>query len=169
MQILDHDQRTAVIPAPPDVVWAVVSDVTRTPELSPEISSCRWLDGHTGPAVGARFEATNTVNGKSWKNRPVVTAAEPGRVFAFARTERFAGTVSWRYELEPVDGGTRVTESYEVVRPLRRVGWFVIERVYGCRDRRGDLARGMEQTLQRLGELVAQDAAADRPAGRPAS
>ena len=163
MQTLDRDVRSAVLAAPPDVVWALVSDVTRTPELSPEISSCRWLDGHTGPAVGARFEATNTVNGKSWKNRPVVTAAEPGRVFAFARTERFSGTVAWRYDLEPVGEGTRVTESYEVVRPVARMGWFVIERVFGCRDRRGDLARGMEQTLHRLGELAAQDAAARPP------
>ena len=163
MQTLDHDERTAVVAAPPDVVWALVSDVTRTPELSPEISSCRWLDGHVGPAVGARFEATNTVNGKSWKNRPVVTAADRGRRFAFERTERFSGTVAWRYELEPVAGGTRVTESYEVVRPVARMGWFVIERVFGCRDRRGDLARGMEQTLRRIGELATEDARAARP------
>ncbi len=43
--------------APPAVVWGIVSDVTRTPELSPEISSWRWLRSTTGPAVGARFEA----------------------------------------------------------------------------------------------------------------
>ena len=163
MQTLDRDQRTAHVHAPPDVVWALVSDVTRTPELSPEISSCRWLDEHDGPAVGARFEATNTVNGKSWKNRPVVTGAEPGRLFAFERTERFSGTVAWRYELEPDGEGTRVTESYEVLRPVGRLGWFVIERVFGCRDRRGDLARGMEQTLRRLDELAVRDAAAAGP------
>ena len=154
MQTLDRDERSAVLPAPADVLWALVSDVTRTPELSSEISSCRWLDGATGPAVGARFEATNTVNGKSWKNTPVVTAADPGRVFAFERTERFAGTVAWRYVFEPVEGGTRVTESYEVMRPLSRLGWLVIERLYGCRDRRADLGRGMEQTLHRLGTLA---------------
>jgi hypothetical protein len=154
MQTLDRDEHSAVISASPDVLWSIVSDVTRTPELSPEISRCRWLDGADGPAVGARFEATNTVNGKSWKNRPVVTVVDPGRVFAFERTEPFAGTVAWRYALEPVDGGTRVTLSYEVTRPLARVGWFIIERLYGCRDRRGDLARGMEQTLQRLAQVV---------------
>ena len=158
MQTLDRDERSAFVPAPPETVWALVSDVTRTPELSPEIRACRWLDGHDGPSVGARFEATNTVNGKSWRNRPVVTEVEPGRLFAFARTERFSGTVASRYQLEPVEGGTRVTESYEVVRPVARLGWFVIERVFGCRDRRGDLARGMEQTLHRLGQLAVQDA-----------
>lgn len=164
MQSLDRDRRSAVLPASPDVLWSIVSDITRTPELSPEITSCRWLDDATGPAVGARFEATNTVNGKNWKNTPAVTAADPGRAFAFERTERFAGTIAWRYDFEPVDGGTRVTESYEVIRPLSRLGWFVIERLYRCYDRRRDLGRGMEHTLQRLAEL----AAADRP-GTPSS
>ena len=165
MQTLDRDQRTAFVPAPPRVVFGIVSDVTRTPELSPEISRCHWLDGHDGACVGARFEATNTVNGKSWKNRPVVTVHEPDRAFAFARTERFAGTVAWRYDLRPVDGGTEVTESYEVVRPMTRMGWFVIERVFGCRDRRGDLARGMEETLHRLAQVAAAEAAAAGAAG----
>ena len=157
MQSLDRDRRSVVLPESPDLLWSLVSDVTRTPELSPEIRSCRWLDGADGPAVGARFEATNRVNGKSWTNTPVVTAAEPGRVFAFARTERFAGTIVWRYDFEPADGGTRVTESYEVTRPISRLGWLVIERLFHCRDRRGDLARGMEHTLRRLGELAAAE------------
>jgi hypothetical protein len=165
MQTLDRDQHSLVIDAPADLLWRIVSDVTRTPELSPEISAARWLDAADRPSVGARFEATNTVNGKSWKNRPVVTAAEPGREFAFERTERFAGTVAWRYLFEPGPGGTRVTESYEVTRPLRRVGWFVIERMFGCRDRRGDLRRGMQQTLERLAETARREQAG-APAGQ---
>ncbi len=155
MQTLDRDQCSAVVPASPDVLWTIISDVTRTPELSPEVSACRWLDGANGPAVGARFEATNTVNGKSWKNRPVVTAVEPGRVFAFARTERFAGTVAWRWQLEPSDAGTRVTVSYEVQQPITRIGWFVIERIFRCGERRIELGQGMEQSLQQL-ELLAR-------------
>ncbi len=55
MQTLDRDERSAVLPALPQRLWAVVADVTRTPDLSPEVSACRWLDGATGPAVGARF------------------------------------------------------------------------------------------------------------------
>ena len=157
MQSLDRDQRTALIPAPPHVVYRIVSDITRTPQLSPEISSCEWLDGRTEPSVGARFEATNTVNGKRWKNRPVVTVHEPYCEFAFERSEPFAGTVVWRYELQSVDGGTQVTESYEVTRPVTRVGWFVMERVFGAKDRRADLARGMEQTLERLAHLAAAE------------
>ena len=151
MQTLDRDEVSIVVAAPPEAVYAVVADVTRTPELSPEVSSVRWLDGATGPAVGARFESVNTArNGRSWKNRPVVTVADPGREFAFTRTEPFAGTITWRYLFEPVQGETRVTESYTVERPVARLGWLVIEKKFGGTDRRTALRQGMRTTLERL-------------------
>lgn len=151
MQTLDRDEVSTVVAAPPEAVYALVADVTRTPEFSPEVVGCSWLDGATGPAVGARFEAVNrSGSGKTWKNRPVITAAEPGRQFAFTRTEPFAGSIAWRYRFEPVDGGTRVIESYEVERPVRRLGWLVIEKVFRGGDRRAALHSGMQTTLDRL-------------------
>ena len=155
MQTLDHDQVAVHVDAPPEAVYALVADVTRTPEFSLEIRSCTWLDGATGPAQGARFEAVNKVGGgPAWRNRPVVTAAEPGREFAFSRTERLAGTLVWRYQLEPEGTGTRLTESYEVTRPVTRLGWFIIGRLYGLQDRRSDLRAGMQQTIQRIRETA---------------
>jgi hypothetical protein len=152
MQTLDRDEVEITVAAPPDVVYALVSDVTRIPEFSPEVVACRWLDGATRPAVGARFEAVNAAGarGRRWKNRPVVTRVEPGREFAFARTEPFAGTVVWRYRFEPVDGGTRVIESYQVERPVTRLGWFIIEKVFQTGNRREELQDGMRTTLERL-------------------
>jgi hypothetical protein len=165
MQTLDLDEVDAFVPASPEAVYAVVADVTRTPELSPEIARCTWLDGATGPAVGVRFEAVNKVGrGPAWKNRPVITAADPGREFAFERTERGAGTIAWRYTFAPEGAGTRVTESYEVRRPLTRFGWFVIGTIYGCRDRRGDLRAGMRETLERLRAVVEDEAPRREPA-----
>lgn len=154
MQTLDRDELSIHVAAPPEAVYAVIADVRRTPELSPEILRCAWSGGATAPAVGARFVATNKAGRFRWRNRPVVIAADPGREFAFARTEPLAGTVEWRYRFEPEAGGTRVTESYEVTRPITRLGWFGIGTLAGCKDRRGDLRRGMEQTLQRLKEVV---------------
>jgi hypothetical protein len=158
MQTLDHDQVTVYIDAPPLAVYALVADVTRTPEFSPEILRCTWLDGATGPAAGARFEAVNKVaRGPAWKNRPVVVTAEPGREFAFSRTEKFSGTLVWRYRFEPDGNGTRLTESYEVTRPVSRLGWFIIDRLFGCHDRRTELHAGMQQTLQRIRETAERD------------
>jgi hypothetical protein len=151
MQTLDRDEVSAVVDAPPEDVYALVADVTRMPEFSPEVVGCRWLDGAAGPAVGARFEAVNrSAAGKTWKNRPVVTAADPGREFAFTRTEPLAGTIAWRYRFEPDGEGTRVLESYEVERPVTRLGWFVIEKVFRGGDRRQVLREGMRTTLERL-------------------
>ena len=116
MQTLDRDSVSIHIDATPDDVYAIVSDVTRTPELSPEILSCTWLDGATGPAVGARFKAINKVPHRpSWPNKPVVTVVEPGRTFAFSRTERFGGTVVWTYRFEPDGPGAKGTRSYAVM------------------------------------------------------
>lgn len=101
--------------------------------------------------MGARFEATNRLRrGRPWKNRPVVVSADRGREFSFARTEKMAGTVVWSYRFEADGAGTRVSESYVVTRPISRLGWFVIERLFGGRDRRSALRAGMTETLDRL-------------------
>jgi hypothetical protein len=160
MQDLDHDSVSLHMRARPEDVYALVADVTRTPEFSPEILECVWLDGVTAPAVGARFKARNKVpNRPSWSNKPVVTVVEPGRQFSFARTEPFGGTVEWSYQFEPDGDGTLVTESYTVTKKLGRVGWFIIGVLFARKDRRSDLHAGMEQTLQRIRSAVEQSGA----------
>ncbi len=97
MQTRDRDEQSVHIDATPHEMYALVADVTRMPEWSPEILRCGWLDGATEATVGARFVATNKVRrGPAWKNRPVVTVAEPGPELAFSRTAKLAGTVVWR-------------------------------------------------------------------------
>lgn len=159
-QELTTDSVSRLIQATPEALYGIISDVTRTPELSPEVVRCTWVKGATGPAVGARFKAINKAGrGPSWPNTPVVVTADLGREFAFARTEPFAGTVEWRYQFEPESSGTRVTESYTVTKSLTIVGWFIIGTLYGCKDRRSDLRVGMEQTLERLAKLTENSAA----------
>lgn len=160
MQHLDRDEVTALMNARPEDVYALCSDVTRTPEFSPEVRSAAWIGGATRPVVGARFKARNKVQrGPSWSNKPVVTVADPGKEFAFTRTEFGGGTMLWRYEFAPEGAATRVTESYEVLRPMTRGMWFVIERICGRTDRRSDLRLGMEQTLERVRKVVEAPAA----------
>lgn len=155
MQTLDRDEVVRVVHAPPDAVYRLVSDVTRTPEHSPEIVRCTWEDGATGPVLGARFEAVNKAGrGPAWKNHPVVIVAEPGRVFAVSRTEKAAGTIVWRYELQPHPKGTLVRQSYEVLEPVSLLGWFVIGTLYGHKDRRAGLRDNMERSLARVAAIV---------------
>ena len=162
-QELDHDSVSLHMRADAETVYGMVADVTRTPEFSPEIVECQWLDDASGPAVGARFKARNKMpNRPTFSNKPVVTVVEPGRTFAFARTEPFAGTVEWRYDFAPDGAGTLVTESYTVTKPVSAFGWFIIGTLFGRRDRRTDLRAGMEQTLQRI-RVVAERESASTP------
>ena len=154
-QELTHDSVDRYIQASPEALYDVVADVTRTPELSPEVASCEWLDGASGPGVGVRFRARNHAGrGPDWHNTPVITVAERGREFAFSRTEKGAGTIVWQYLFTAEESGTRVTESYTVTRPVTLFGWFIIGVLYGNKDRRGDLRRGMTETLERLAALT---------------
>ena len=157
MQHLDRDAVTVHMDARPADVYAIISDITRTPEFSPEVKRCGWLDGATGPVVGARFKAYNKVQrGPGWSNKPVVTVAQPGVEFAFTRSELGGGTMLWRYQIAARGAGSEVTESYEVLRPLTPFMWFVIERVCGRTDRRSDLRLGMQQTLGRVRVVAEQ-------------
>ena len=155
MQSLDHDEVSTFIEATPEQVFALVADVTKMPTFSPELVECRWLDGATEAAVGARFAARNKVSrGPSWVNKPVITSLEPGRAISWARSEPFGGTVEWAYRFDPAEGGTQVTESYRVTKPIGRIGWLIIGTMSATNDRAGQLRSGMQQTLDRLKAAV---------------
>ena len=158
-----HDAVSIEIAAPPEDVYRLVSDVTRMGEWSPECRECSWTGGATGPAVGARFKARNQGGrGPSWFNKPVVTAADPGREFAFNRSGSGIGSYTWRYVLEPTASGTRLTESYDVDRPLPQVMAWLTGKWVGSADRDADLRRGMLTTLERIKAAAESTAPADR-------
>ena len=54
------------IDAAPLRVYQLISDVTRMGTWSPETTSCRWIRGATGPAVGAQFRGTNSRGPVRW-------------------------------------------------------------------------------------------------------
>ena len=138
------------IDAPPDAVYAVVSDVTRMGEWSPETRKCEWLDGATGPAVGARFKGSNKRGLVSWSTKPTVVTAEPGREFAFdVDTD-----VRWTYRLAPDGTGTQVTESFEMLRDLRWYYALAEKWLMRVDDRKADLERAMTETLRRIKQVV---------------
>jgi hypothetical protein len=139
------------IAAAAEEVYALVADISRMGEWSPECRRCTWTGGATGPVVGARFKARNKGRrGPSWFNTPVVTVAEPGREFAFNRNGPGIGSYTWRYVLEPTPTGTRLTESYDVERPLPKAMSWLTEKWVGSTDRDADLHEGMQTTLSRI-------------------
>jgi uncharacterized protein YndB with AHSA1/START domain len=138
------------VDAAPETVYAVVSDVRRMGEWSPETIRCEWIEGATGPAVGARFKGTNKRGFATWSTKPTVVAADPGREFAFD----VGADTRWTYRFEPDDGGTRLSESFEMLRDLRWYYAFAERWMMRVKDRRGDLERGMTTTLGRIKQVV---------------
>jgi hypothetical protein len=144
-----HDSVTVHVSAPPDEVWALVSDITNTGKFSPETFEAEWLDGATAPAVGVRFRGHVRRNGRGPTYWTVckITASEPGSAFAFdvvGPGERAVN--SWRYDFEPSGDGTDVTESFRLAdNPLTKVYWAIAGRWRGRTNR-----NGMQQTLERI-------------------
>jgi hypothetical protein len=126
-------------------VWRMVADVTRMGEWSPETTSCRWLDGETGPRVGARFRGTNRYQFRRWSTTCTVTAAQEGRRFAFSVEWGPFRISDWSYAIEPAGDGCTVTETWADRRPTwMRVGSIP---VMGVVDRAAHNRAGMVATL----------------------
>lgn len=148
---------TRAIGAPADTVWAMISDVTRMGEWSPETVGCRWIKGATGPAVGARFAGDNRNGGKSWSTNCTVTAAEPGRSFAFRVDVGPIKVAEWGFAIQPGAEGCTVTETWTDRRG--KLATLLGKPLSGVADRAEHNRAGMEQTLERLA------AAAELPTG----
>jgi uncharacterized protein YndB with AHSA1/START domain len=137
------------IDAPAEQVWALIADVTRMGEWSPETRSCRWLGEPGRPEVGARFAGRNRHSGRRWSTVCTIVAAEPGREFAFDVTGAgFLSVATWRYTLRPTPTGCEVEESFTDRRgmALQLFGSVVL----GIADRAEHNRRGMVTTLARL-------------------
>jgi uncharacterized protein YndB with AHSA1/START domain len=133
------------ISATPGRLYALITDISRMGEWSPECRRCEWIDGASGPAVGSCFRGYNRIANYRWTTTSRVTTAEPGREFSFSVEDEGRESTRWRYLFEASGESTVVTESYE----FRWAPWvYVLTNILMRRDRR--LRRGMEQTLSRL-------------------
>jgi uncharacterized membrane protein len=99
------------IDAPTDRVWPLVSDIGLMPDLSEELQSVHWLDGATGPALGARFVGRSRHEALGeWSATSSVVEFELGRVFGWAVGDPGHPSALWRFRLEPAGGGTELSE-----------------------------------------------------------
>ncbi|MFP5218123.1 MAG: SRPBCC family protein [Actinomycetes bacterium] len=144
----DDVSRSTFVAAPPEVVWALVSDLPGMGRFSPENRGGRWVGGATGPAVGAVFRGRNESGWRRWGTRAEVVECEVGRRFTFDVRASGLAVSRWRYDVEPADGGCRLTETWTDCRgALMRVIGRVVS---GVADRRGFAARSIEHTLERV-------------------
>jgi uncharacterized protein YndB with AHSA1/START domain len=136
------------IAASPETLWAMVSDVTRMGEFSPENEGCTWLGNAAGPTAGAKFRGSNRNGKRSWKSVSTVVDADPGRRFSFRVAAGPFHVAEWGYTFEETATGCRVTETWKDER-----GRFfkpISGMATGVPDRATHNRAGMEQTLERL-------------------
>jgi len=109
-----HLEISEVIKASPEVVYALVTDLTRMGEWSTENIGGEWTSGEPGE-VGSRFIGTNRIKTFEWSVPVEVTVAEPGRCFEFVAAPDDGPFVRWTYQIEATDEGSTLTEIWDVM------------------------------------------------------
>jgi uncharacterized protein YndB with AHSA1/START domain len=145
-----HDPQADIeIAAPPAIVYALLADITRMAEWSPECERCWWIDGATGMAMGARFRGRSRRGRRRWTTTSVIRTAEVATEITWDVTYWRRPVARWRYRLTPIGArGTRLTEAVEDHRgPLLRA---LSPYITGSRDRASRNAETMHVTLQRV-------------------
>lgn len=99
---------SAVVPAPPSAVFDLLADPRRHAEIDGSGTVKGAVRGPDRLTQGARFGMRMRM-GVPYVITSEVVELEPDRRIAW----RHLGHHVWRYELEPVDGGTRVTETFD--------------------------------------------------------
>jgi hypothetical protein len=100
------------VEAPPDAVFAVVTDLPAMGRLSLENDGGEWLDGAAEPRVGAKFKGDNARDGDTWSTIAKVKVYDPPKLFVFDIAWRRFPISRWEYLIEPTPGGCRVTETW---------------------------------------------------------
>jgi hypothetical protein len=140
---------SAEVRASADQVYAVICDVTRIPEWSPETTRAKWLAPN-------RFQAWNRRRLGRWRTVANVVEAEPGHRFSFVVQAMGGDWTQWTYLIEPgsTTGATRLTEMVRMCVPLPW-GAVVFEHLFlFIRDRRRDLQKNLEISLDRIKAIV---------------
>ena len=135
--------RSVVVPAHPAQIFALLADPRRHAEIDGSGTVQGVVKGPERLGPGARFGMRMRL-GVQYVISNEVVEFEPDRRIAW----RHLGHHVWRYELGPVDGGTRVTETFDWA-PARSPRALEL---LGVPARN---ARSIDATLERLAATLA--------------
>ncbi|MBZ5740899.1 SRPBCC family protein [Nocardioides mangrovi] len=145
----------ADVAAPPDRVWALLTDLPRMRDWSPELVRMVPLKPG-GLRVGQWYLGINRRKAVVWPTRSVVAEVEPLRRLTW--DTRSSGA-RWIWELEPAaGGGTRVVHRRPVPRGITGLSKvFAPLFLGGSAGHADELEAGMAQTVARLCAAVEQE------------
>ena len=88
-------------------IWPLVSDINLPARFSDEFQGADWIDDE--PAIGARFSGRNKRDDLGeYEVICTLVDYEPERVFAWHTRDPDNPAAQWRFEIEPLLGGTRL-------------------------------------------------------------
>ncbi len=135
-----------------DEVWALVSDITRIGEFSPETFEAKWVGDADGPALGAKFKGHVKRNeiGPTYWTTCKVTHCEPCKDFGFGVMAGERAINNWLYEIAPNADGVDVTESF--LMPESAAVKIYTATLGKLRTKRN--LKDMRRTLERMRDVV---------------
>jgi uncharacterized protein YndB with AHSA1/START domain len=138
------------IPAPASKIFDLLADPDRHKDIDGSGTVQQATTGSTRLALGSTFGMSMRMGIGYSMESTVIEFEEDRRIAWQTRPPNkvaavFAGGRIWRYELEPVAGGTKVRESWDITQEQQK--WFV-------RPARQKTVAAMEKTLARIEELV---------------
>jgi Polyketide cyclase / dehydrase and lipid transport len=132
-------------------VWSTLTDLRRMPQWSPELVRMVPLK-RGGLREGQWYLGINRRGVVVWPTRSVVSALDPGQTLAW---DTKSSGARWIYEVQPVDGGSRVSLRRPVPRRLTLLSkMFAPALLGGSASHADELEAGMQTTLNRLKTTV---------------
>jgi uncharacterized protein YndB with AHSA1/START domain len=141
-----------VIGAPAAAIFGVITDASRHPEIDGSGTVKKVKPGAPQHlALGSTFGMAMKM-GVPYTMANTVIEFEPDRRIAWQTVlsgplGRFVGGRIWRYELEGAEGGTKVTETWDISKDRQRIFLNRDTIASGTAD-------AMTKTLQRLAEIT---------------
>ena len=133
------------INAPVSKVWALISDLRRMPEWSPQ---CRWMKPFGRLRQGTRTLNLNRRNRMFWPTSCTVVEVIPDKKLAFRVN---ANRTIWSYELEPNGEGTRVVESRHAENGVSAFSNLSVNALFGgTTNFERELLEGMNTSLANI-------------------
>ncbi len=141
----------ATIDAPPEQVWALLTDFDRMSEWSPELLKMLPLK-RGGLRLGQSYLGINRRKAVVWPTRSVVAELEPGRTLAW---DTKSSGARWIWELAPAGLSTHVVHRRPVPKSLTVMSkLFAGAFLGGGPEHANELEEGMAQTVARLKAAV---------------
>ncbi|MEE6164676.1 MULTISPECIES: SRPBCC family protein [unclassified Mycolicibacterium] len=133
------------IDAPVDTVWALISDLSRMPQWSPQ---CRVMKLRGPLRPGARTLNLNKRKFTYWPTTSTITEVIPQQKLAFKVD---INNTIWSYELQPTESGTRVIESRHAENGVKPISNALIDAFMGgVPNFEDELVEGMNASLARI-------------------